>query len=81
VTFAKAKVEMAVQIVQRFVLARLRNRRFFSLTELNAAIREAVADLHEGAIISAAEAKGSLGSQCHPRPASHSWDIGRLCSE
>jgi hypothetical protein len=30
----------AMQIVQRFVLARLRNRRFFSLVELNAAIRE-----------------------------------------
>jgi transposase len=37
----KAKVEVSVQIVQRFVLARLRNRRFFSLYELNAAIREA----------------------------------------
>ena len=42
----KPKVEVAVQIVQRFVLARLRNRRFFSLDELNAAIREAVADLN-----------------------------------
>jgi len=42
----KAKAEVAVQIVQRFVLARLRNRRFFSLDELNAAIRECVADLN-----------------------------------
>jgi transposase len=42
----KAKVEVAVQIVQRFVLARLRNRRFFSLNELNAEIRETVADLN-----------------------------------
>jgi transposase len=42
----KAKVEVAVQIVQRFVLARLRNRRFFSLVELNAAICERVADLN-----------------------------------
>src|SRR5277367_6657743 len=42
----KAKVEVAGQIVQRFVLARLRNWRFFSLHELNAAIREAVADLN-----------------------------------
>ncbi len=42
----KAKVEVAVQIVQRFVLARLRNRRFFSLVELNAAIRECVSDLN-----------------------------------
>jgi transposase len=42
----KAKAEVAVQIVQRFVLARLRNRRFFSLDELNVAIRECVADLN-----------------------------------
>jgi hypothetical protein len=35
-----------VQIVQQFVLARLRNRRFFSLAELNAAIRECVVDLN-----------------------------------
>jgi transposase len=42
----KAKVEVAVLIVERFVLARLRNRRFFSLEELNAAIRECVTDLN-----------------------------------
>ncbi len=42
----KAKVEVAVLIVQRYVLARLRNRRFFSLVELNAAIRECMADLN-----------------------------------
>ena len=35
-----------MQIVQRFVLAWLRNRRFFSLNELNAAIQECVADLN-----------------------------------
>jgi transposase len=34
----KAKVEVAVQVVQRWILARLRNRTFFSLGELNAAI-------------------------------------------
>ena len=33
----KAKVEVAVQIAQRWILARLRNQRFFSLAELNAA--------------------------------------------
>jgi transposase len=38
----KAKVEVAVQIIERFVLAKLRNRRFFSLAELNAAIRDCV---------------------------------------
>ena len=35
----KAKVEVAVQIVQRSILARLRNHRFFSLAELNVAVR------------------------------------------
>jgi transposase len=34
----KAKVEVHVQIVERRVLARLRNRRFFSLDDLNEAI-------------------------------------------
>lgn len=36
----KAKVEAGVQIVERWILARLRHRRFHSLAELNAAIRE-----------------------------------------
>ena len=34
-------------IVQRWVLARLRHRRFFSLAELNGAIRELIADLND----------------------------------
>jgi transposase len=42
----KAKVEVGVQVVQRWILARLRNRRFFSLAELNGAIRELVADIN-----------------------------------
>ena len=42
----KAKVEVAVLIVERWVLARLRNRRFFALEELNTAIRECIADLN-----------------------------------
>jgi len=42
----KAKVEVGVQVVQRWILARLRNRRFFSLAELNQAIRELVGDLN-----------------------------------
>ena len=36
----KAKVEAAVQLAERWILAALRNRQFFSLAELNAAIRE-----------------------------------------
>jgi transposase len=42
----KAKVEVAVQVVQRWVLARLRHQRFFSLVELNDAIRALMADLN-----------------------------------
>ncbi len=34
----KAKVEVGVQLVERWILAALRNRTFFSLAELNAAI-------------------------------------------
>ena len=36
----KAKVEAGVLLVQRWILAALRNRTFFSLAELNASIRE-----------------------------------------
>jgi transposase len=43
----KAKVEVGVQVVQRWILARLRNRRFFSLGELNRAIRELVDNLND----------------------------------
>jgi len=42
----KAKVEAGVQLVERWILARLRHRRFFSLAELNAAIRELLEDLN-----------------------------------
>lgn len=34
----KAKVEVGVQIVERWILARLRHQRFFSLAEFNKAI-------------------------------------------
>jgi transposase len=43
----KAKVEVGVQVVQRWILARLRNRRFFSLAELNRAIHELVDHLND----------------------------------
>jgi transposase len=42
----KAKVEVGVQVVGRWILARLRNRRFFALTDLNAAIRDLLTDLN-----------------------------------
>src|SRR5207342_2937910 len=43
----KAKVEVAVQVATRFIIAKMRNRRFFSLAELNAAIAELVAQLND----------------------------------
>ncbi len=42
----KAKVEVGVQIAQRWILACLRNRTFFSLAELNVAIAELLEDLN-----------------------------------
>ncbi len=42
----KAKVEVGVQVVQRWILARLRNRKFFELGELNQSIWELLDDLN-----------------------------------
>jgi transposase len=46
----KAKVEVGVQIVGRWILARLRNRRFFSLAALNEAIHVLLIDLNNRAL-------------------------------
>jgi len=43
----KAKVEVGVQVVQRWIVARLRHQRFFSLSELNAAIAGLVEQLND----------------------------------
>ena len=43
----KAKVDTGVQIAQRWIVARLRNRTFFSLGELNEAIAELLEDLND----------------------------------
>ena len=42
----KAKVEAGVLVVERWILARLRHQRFFSLAELNAAIAALIEDLN-----------------------------------
>jgi transposase len=42
----KAKVEVAVQVTTRFIIAKLRNRQFFLLPVLNAAIAELVAQIN-----------------------------------
>jgi transposase len=43
----KAKVEGAVLLVERWILARLRNRQFFSLADVNAAIRPLLQQLND----------------------------------
>lgn len=43
----KAKVEVGVQVIERWIIARLRNRIFFSLVELNQAIRPLLKELND----------------------------------
>lgn len=43
----KAKVEAGVLLAERWIIARLRHRRFYSLAEANAAIAECVADIND----------------------------------
>lgn len=43
----KPKVEVSVQIAERWVLAALRHRTFFTLADLNAAIRERIAAIND----------------------------------
>lgn len=45
----KAKVEVGVQIAQRWIVARLRHRRFFNLAELNLAVAELLEELNSRA--------------------------------
>jgi transposase len=42
----KAKVEVAVQIATRFIIAKLRNRQFFALSALNGAVAELVEQIN-----------------------------------
>jgi transposase len=44
---ANAKVEVAVQIAERWIVARLRNQQFFSLSELNTAIHALLDHLND----------------------------------
>ena len=46
-TCDKSRVELSVLLVYRWVLARLRQQRFFSLDELNAAIRPLLSELND----------------------------------
>ena len=69
-------VEAAVQVATRFIIAKLRNRRFFSLTALNAAIAELVAQLNDrmSRHLGRADARSSRrwtarrSTRCRPSP-------------
>ncbi|MGH6972533.1 MAG: IS21 family transposase [Caulobacteraceae bacterium] len=47
----KAKVEAAVRIVERWLLGKLRHRRFHGLADVNAAIAELMADLNDRRVL------------------------------
>src|SRR3712207_8334070 len=65
----KAKVEQSVLLAERWILARLRNARFFSLAELDGAITTLTADLNarimRGFGASRAELFAALRSEEH----------------
>lgn len=56
----KAKAEKSVQLVENWILARLRNQTFFSLAELNQAIREGLEDLNSRPFQKLKESRRSL---------------------
>jgi transposase len=56
----KAKVEGMVLIVERWILARLRNRRFFSLAGLNRAVAELLGDLNNRVMRHAGKSRREL---------------------
>lgn len=56
----KAKAEAAVLLVERWILARLRHRTFFSLAELNRAIAELLPDLNARAFQGQTDSRRSL---------------------
>jgi transposase len=64
----KAKVEVGVQVVERWILARLRNRTFFSLAELNAAIGSLISELNNRAFKKREGSRASLFAEVE-RPA------------
>lgn len=64
----KAKVESMVLVVQRWILARLRNQTFFSLAELNVAIRALLHELNERALQKVGKSRRQLWEEID-RPA------------
>lgn len=64
----KAKVEAMVQVAQRWILARLRNRTFFSLSDLNQAVWELLDGLNERTMQRLGQSRRELWEQID-RPA------------
>ncbi len=64
----KAKVESGVLVAERWIVAALRNRTFFSIAEANRAIRERVTWLHERPFKKLAGSRASLFAELD-RPA------------
>ena len=72
----KAKVEVGVQVVERWILARLRNRRLFSLSELNSAIAQSLTELNTRPFKRREGSRASLFSQLE-RPALRALPLKR----
>jgi transposase len=86
-TFGKAKVETGVQIVQRWIVVALRHRKFFSLAELNQAIRELLTQLNQRSFRKRSGCRTSLFQELdrpalQPLPADryelHEWSTARV---
>jgi len=72
----KAKVESMVLVVQRWIVARLRNRTFFSLGERNAAIGELLEQLNDRPMQKIGKSRRELWEQID-RPALKPLPVGR----
>ena len=72
----KAKAEVGVQIVERWILAALRKEKFFSLEELNARIRELLQRLNDRVMRAYGLSRAQLFEQTD-KPALHSLPVVR----
>ena len=83
----KAKVEVGVQVVQRWIVAALRKRKFFSVDEVNQAIAELLARLNQRPFRKREGSRATLFAQLDqpalkPLPAKRyqfgEWEIARV---
>jgi len=83
----KAKVESGVLLVERWIVAALRHRKFFSLAELNQAIRELLTHLNQRSFRKRPGCRASLFQELDrpalgPLPSEryefHSWSTARV---